>query len=267
MFEVNEEVINICKEAFTRFIGNGLYVGLFFMSILYIIVNMQKEDKKENKIRIVLCVYSIIVLILNLSPVFAKWIINILNEDVTYWRVYWILPLAISIAFMFTEIIFKKEKLKDKGILFVLIIAIIVVSGSYMYNSDDEEKFVKVNNYYKVPDNVLDIVQKVSEDKSDYKKLAGTSAFIIYTRQIDGTILLPEGRTMSGEYNPQSIVTIIHKGDLKAICDYCTAYKCNYLVLEKGKEFPKEYILGYDIKKMYENKEYSLYKFNRIVDK
>jgi len=265
MFEINEEAIEACKGAFTNFIGTGLYIGLFFMSILYVISYMKKEDKKEHKIKIILGVYCIIVLILNLNPLFAKFMISLLKENLTYWRVYWLLPIGISISFMFTEIVFKKEKMKDRILLFVLMICIIVLSGSYMYTSEDQEKFVKVNNYYKVPDDVLDIVEHVSKDNEDYKKLAGIEIFLIYTRQIDGTIIVPEGRSMGGRYVDNSIVTLIQKGSLKEICDYCNQYKCNYLVMNKGTEFPKEYILGYDIKKMYENDTYSLYKFNRIT--
>lgn len=266
MFEVNDTVISVCKEAYERFVGNGLYIGIFFISILYLISNMRKENNKERKIKLILGIYSIIVLIINLTPIWTSFLTSMLRENATYWRVYWLLPIGISIAFMFTEIISKKDSLKDRMIISIVIIGMIVLSGKYMYNSEEMERFIKVENYYKVPNNVLDIINHVSADDNDYKKLAGTELFIIYTRQVDGNIILPEVRILDCNYGDDSIVTLIKEKKLKAICDYCTNKKCNYLVVNNDLEFPKEYILGYDIKELYKNNEYCLYKFNRIVE-
>ena len=265
MFEVSKKTVEVCQEAFTRFVGTGLYIGLFLMSILYVISFMKKNDKKQRKIKIILGFYSIIIFILNLFPVFTKFITTILKETSTYWRVYWLLPLGISIAFMFTEMIYHKEKKIEKAFTFVLIICVIVISGNYMYHLDSKE-FIKVGNYYKVPDSVLDVIEYISKDEGDFKRLVGSEPFLVYTRQIDGNIMLPEARDVSAEYKDWSIVSIIKGGDLKDICDYCRSNNCNYLVLGKLVQFPNEYLLGYDIKKVYENDDYSLYKFNRILE-
>ena len=261
MFKIDESIKMVCSEAFTRFIGSGLYVGLFFIAIVYVISNMRKTDDKENRIKIVIGVYSIIILILNLSPFFTKFITSILKETSTYWRVYWLLPIGIAIAFMFTEIICKKDNKKDRIIITILIACVIILSGKYMYNSYDSEKFIKVDNYYKVPKNVLDIIQYISADDSEYKKLAGGEIFIVYTRQIDGTIILPESRNVNGIYSENSIITLVNKGNIKEIYDYCNEKKCNYLVLNRNIEFPKEYIFENNIKNIYGNEEYMLYKF------
>lgn len=265
MFEVTDNVINVCKEAYDRFVGNGLYIGIFFISILYLISNM-KHDNKERKIRATLGIFSIIILILNLTPIWTSFLTNVLNENDTYWRVYWLLPIGISIAFMLTEIVSKSDSKKDKIIISIIIIFIIILSGNYMYNLEETERFSKVENYYKVPNNVLDIINHVSNDDNNYKKIAGNELFIIYTRQVDGNIIISEGRELDSNYSEGSIVCLIEQNNLKNICDYCIQNCCNYLVLDKGAEFPKEYILSYDIKKMYENDEYCLYKFNRIIE-
>ena len=77
MFEINEDIIKVCKDAFYNFIGNGLYIGLFLMSILYVISYTKKSDNKGNKIRLILGLYCLIVLVLNLTPFFANFIIKI----------------------------------------------------------------------------------------------------------------------------------------------------------------------------------------------
>lgn len=261
MFEINEETINVCKEAFQRFVGSGMYVGLFLISVLYIVSYMKSTDKKEKKIKLIFGIYSIIVLILNLNPFFVRFLTKALSESETYWRVYWLLPIGINIAFLFTEMIFKKEKIKDKIVLFILIILTIILSGEYIYSSEAVEKFAKVNNYYKVPDNVLDIIVHVSDDDSEYKKIAGPEVFMVYTRQIDGNILIVEERSTVGKY---STINVISEGNLESICETCTSKECNYLVLPKNIVLTEEYLLKYDIKKLYENDEYILYKFNRV---
>ena len=261
MFEVEENTINVCNEAFQRFVGSGVYVGLFFISILYIISYLKSNDKKDKNIKLIFAIYCVIVLILNLNPRFTKFIITILKEDVTYWRVYWLLPVGINIAYMFTDMIFQQEKKFSRVILGILIVFMIGISGKYMYSSEQVEKFAKVNNYYKVPDNVLDIIMEVSNDDEDYKKIAGPEVFMIYTRQIDGNIILAEGR---GSYYQGSLINLTNEGSLKDVCEACINKKCNYLVLRKDRELTGEYLLAYDIKKIRENEEYILYKFNRV---
>ena len=265
MFEVDYQTKEICNDAFIKFVGTGLYIGLFFMSILYIIYNMKRSDNKENKIKIVFGFFSIIILVLNLNPIFTIFLTKALNETSTYWRVYWLLPIGISISFMFTDLIFKKEKISERIFLIILIIGCIFLSGNYMYNSDDIEKFMKVNNYYKVPDNVLEIISIVSNDNEEYKKLAGSEEFLVYTRQYDGTILLPESRITDGEYSEYSIVTLLKNSKIDNILMYCIQNSCNYLVINRDiEEISNEYLNKNNMIKLYINDEYILYKFNDI---
>ena len=40
---IDQNTIEIMKQAFERFCGTGMYVALFIMSILYILLNKQKK--------------------------------------------------------------------------------------------------------------------------------------------------------------------------------------------------------------------------------
>ena len=266
MLKISDEIITVCEEAYTRFVGNGVYIGLFFLAILYLFVNMKKEDKKESKIKIVFGVYSILILIINLNHFWTKFLTTLLKETVTYWRVYWLLPVGILCAFLFTEIIYKKENKKEKIFLTIMSICVIILSGKYMYSPNEIEKFTKADNYYKVPKNILETINFVSNDEGEYKKIAGIELFIIYTRQIDGKILLSEERSVTSNYSEYSIIEIIKSFNYKEMCNYCKNNKCNYLVLNKDMEMPEEYMFEYNIKKAFENEEYCVYKFNSIVE-
>jgi hypothetical protein len=262
MLEIDENTSYVCKQSFERFVGTGLYVGLFLMSILYVINHIKKENNKENKIKIILGIYSIIILALNINPVFTKLMIKVTGESDTYWRVYWLLPIGISIAYMFTEIVFMQNKRIHKILNFIVVVAIIILSGDFMYNSDN---FTKVNNYYKVPDTAFDIICYISEEDDDYKKVAGPEVFSVYTRQVDGTILLGQGRKVSEVYGENSIIAYIENEDIENICEYCIKEKCNYLVLKQSTNLSEKYKRKYSINMLYSNEEYSLYKFENIT--
>jgi hypothetical protein len=263
MLKIDELTSSVCKDAFEKFVGTGLYIGLFLISILYILFALKKESSKEKKIKIVLGVYSIIVLAMNLNPIFTKFMIKILGESATYWRVYWLIPIGICIAYMFTEIVFSQEKKRNKILSLILIVAIIILAGDFIYNSDN---FTKVSNYYKVPDSVLDIIFHVSEDDEEYKKLAGPEVFYAYTRQIDGNILICQTRSTVGDYGEDSIINYSELGDIKKICDYCVSRKSNYLVLNNDLKIDDEYMEKYSISNLYSNETYTLYKFENISE-
>ena len=248
---VDEKTINTMLEAFKSFKGTGLYLLLFIASIIFVLFN--KKIKKN--VKIVFGVFSIIIFIINFNPIFTKIYVKIL-EDGVYWRVYWMLPLAISIAFMLTYIIFIKMEKSRKALLIVVIGLLIMVSGDFVYNSDN---FQKVNNYYKIDDELLDIVNYVSNDKGEYKKLLGPSAFEVYTRQIDGTILLSVGRVW-GEAPKGSIVYYINTANYQEIHNFAVKTKTNYIVIENANIKPDDDLSNYDFGKIYENEKYSLYK-------
>ena len=247
----DEKTIKTMIEAYTRFEGTGLYVLLFIASIIFILFN--KKIKKN--VKIVFGVFSIIIFIINLNPIFAKIYIKILGDGV-YWRVYWMLPFAISIAFMLTYIIFIAKEKSRRLLLIVITGLLIVASGEFMYSANN---FKKVNNYYKIDDEIVDIVNFVSNYEDVYKKLAGPSEFEIYTRQIDGTILLAMDRIW-GDPPKGSIVYYIENVNYKELYDSAIAYQANYIVIENSKITPDDNFSNYGYREIYRNEKYTLYK-------
>lgn len=258
---MSEETNNFIKIAYDSFVGNGMYISIFLVSVLYVLNIVNKKDiKHEKKIKASLGYYSIVAFILVITPIFANLMIEVNGEDV-YWRVYWLLPIAITIPYMLTQYIFKNPKLIGKITIGIVAIFLIVLSGKYVYT---EDKFVKVDNYYKFPDDVLDIIQAVSEDEGEYKKLAGPLEFIIYTRQYDGTIILAEPRSFTGKYPPNSIVTYLEKGDLQQIHDKAKSMKCNYVIMNHKVENEDITLVSLGFKVLKQNATYTLYKLDEI---
>lgn len=247
------EEVELIKESFDRFCGTGMYFLLFFISIIFL---CSKKYNNDLRIKIVFGFFSIIILFLNFNPIFTKIMVKV-NGSSVYWRVFWLLPMSIGIIYMFTEMIFYREKKMERIGIITLFILIIIISGKFIYTS---ENFAKVDNYYKIPDYILEIIQHISVDDEEYKKVAGPLEFEIYTRQVDGNILLAEPRSFSGLYDEDSIVTYINEGNFFKIYEKALEIKCNYIIINNN--LKNEDIDNYSFIEICTNEKYTLYKLN-----
>ncbi len=251
MINIFVEEVNIMLEAYKRFAENGLYMGLFLLTLIYFFVHI-KEYKNE---KMFLGIYPIVILLIIWNPLVTKILVKFIGESV-YWRVYWLLPIGISIAYVFTKIIFNLKKKFTKIIACIAILIIVFVSGEFIYT---EKYFKKVDNYYKVPDNILEIILAISEDNENHKSIAGPEEFLIYTRQINGTIKVAEYRDVHGNYAENSIINRIKRGEVKQIAELANKNNWNYLIYPNNvnlQEEPEKY--GFTILK--QNEMYTLYK-------
>lgn len=253
----SEGTLNYIEEAYTRALGTGLYLGMFILAIIFIVLELKKEEK--SRIKIVFGIYSIIILLLNFNPLFANISIRVIGGEV-YWRVYWLLPIGFVLAYVFTELIYKMPSKLKKVLASVLIAFVIIIGGKWVYT---EENFEKVGNFYKVPDAVLGVILHVSADDEDYKQLAGPIDFEIYTRQVDGTIILSEGRSFSGVYSENSIVTHIFNNDYANIYKKAMEIGCNYVVLDNSTKRTDDDLTNYGFINFYQNDTFTVYKLEK----
>ena len=137
--------------------------------------SLKEENKKQKSF---LLIYPIVVFIIVWNPLFAKIMKMIIGADV-YWRMYWLFPIGITIAYIFTEFAFMNSKTSKKIVInLVGAIIVIMLSGKLVYTSDF---FKEVNNPYKIPDEVFEIIDMVSKDNENYKKIIrSTRIYNIY---------------------------------------------------------------------------------------
>lgn len=195
MFEENIEII---KNTFLEFIGSGMYMLLFFIALLYIYL---KEENKKNKA--FLLYTSIIVLLITLNPIFNKVVGKIFTASV-YWRVFWLLPLGITIAYAGVKFI-NSEKTKYKQVVATVgLILIVVVSGKFIYT---KENYFKLGNLYKLPDEDVLVTQLIGADDEEYKKVIAPESLVAHMRQVDASIDLAYRRDPQGKrkFNTYSI--------------------------------------------------------------
>ena len=160
MINIFTKELNIIFESYKRVAENGLYISLFIFALLYLFIHLREKNKS---IKTFLEIYPIVILLIIWNPLFTKILINFIGETV-YWRVYWLLPIGFLLAYVFTRMIFKLEERYQKALASLAIFIIIFMSGEFIYTS---KWFKKVDNYFKVPDHVLEMIFIISEDDEE----------------------------------------------------------------------------------------------------
>ena len=253
-----ERNLELIEQSYQRAGGSAHYLAIFLIAMIFIWTTC-KNDRRD--ISAVFCVFSIIILIINLNPVVSKIWSMVVDRGV-HWRVYWLLPIGYAIAFMMTELIFMPEKALEKIIAVVLCVGAIILNGKNVYT---ESNFAITDNYFKLPDLALEIIFAVSADEEEYKKLAGPEEFTVYTRQVDGKILLEQTRNVGGWYEETSLVKLTAEGISEKIHNQASKKKCNYIVLPKTSIEKEDPLTNYGYEVLKENVKYIVYKFDEKV--
>ena len=246
MFEDNIEIIKYC---FKEFRGTGMYIAIFLISLIYIFV---KSDKKK---RIFFVYYSLFIFLITLNPFFNKAVGSIFKKS-TYWRVFWMLPLGITIAYAGVKLIGESNKKFERIFVSIGLILTIIISGKLIYNKDN---YKQLGNVYKLPDEAVLVAQLLKTDEYEGQKKAYVPETLTpYIRQIDGSINLAYKREPAG-YKGHKFVETLAIGDVKKITDLAKETECNYIVMKKEVKINVDFhYFGYE--KINETDNYIIYK-------
>lgn len=244
------ESINIIKNTFLEYKGSGGYITLYLLSLIYLFL---KEENKEK--RMFFIYFQALIFLVVFNPIFNKIVGPIFKASV-YWRVYWVIPLGITIAYAAVKIIteFENEKLK-KVILCVSFIFIIIINGKFIYT---KENYQEVGNLYKIPDESVLVAQLIGADDEEYKKALVPETLVAYIRQIDSSIELAYKREPTG-YENHKFVTALTIGNTEWITDLAKENNCNYIVMKKETTLTLDFSY-FDFELFNETENYSIYK-------
>ena len=101
---VQEWGLSFVLENFKRFQGEGVFLLLWSISLLLFVLCVKKGWKKG------LIFYFIGLFLTVFNPIFATPVVQILGTDDEYYRLIWLLPITIMIAWMVTFITEKGKK-------------------------------------------------------------------------------------------------------------------------------------------------------------
>ncbi|MBQ8189485.1 MAG: hypothetical protein IJZ44_06870 [Lachnospiraceae bacterium] len=228
--------MNYIFELFRLYAGNGIIMGLYFISWVIVFC---LEKKRDNRIAFVFSAWYVPLVILNplVGMVLDK--LQILPTRIV--RLYWLIPVFFLIAYAMVLLAQKAEGKRFDTVLILLLVALIVISGRYVGN---DNTFEKAENVYKLPAEVIEIVDMINQDAEslgayDERKSVMPLELATYARQYDGTLPLLFGRYPYGNYSGEVYRLMGLEGELDVarIAEYSHADHCCYLVLDSTKEW------------------------------
>ena len=127
-----KEIVTI----FQNYCGSGWYPVLFLAALLYLLVT-----EKKKQIRVVLVESSLVITVLFFLP-FTKTIMNLLGEGETYYRILWLLPMAVVIAYAGIRLFGKHYRIGFVvlALVLVLIAGVLVFVNSINDNLREDRK-------------------------------------------------------------------------------------------------------------------------------
>ena len=250
---ISEENLNLVKESYDRAGGGKHYFALFTIAVLFVILRTKNENKD---ILFAFAIYSIVVIIINLNPVFSRVWSLLVGSDV-YWRVYWILPIGYIVAYAFTECVTMLDNNKKQILILILCVIILMLNGKWVYT---KLNFAEVDNYYKIPDHLLEMLYTIEVDNERIKKVAGTEEVVVYARQVNGMFLIETIRDVSGYYPETSLIKNINELDEIKMNNIIIHNNYNYIICYSEPKKEQTLFADYGFDEICKNDKYVLYK-------
>ena len=219
------------------FIGDGKSIVIIYLISIFIIFIKGTETQKAIGIY-----FPVIMLILVFNPILTKIYLRLVTSS-TYWRLFWLIPIELTIS-LATTIIYDIIKEKNtKFIYIIFVICIICISGKYVYSED--RGFSKFQTIEKIPQYILDEADYIS--KNSFSK-----AIVVappepwescMLRQYTNNINLLYSRNIYKQVNPieDKCIEIYNKIyydnneeiDITLINELASQYNVNWIIIPK----------------------------------
>lgn len=186
------EILRTAWETYAQYNGMAMHMGLFLTALLFLHVFHKTDTERANAY--FLSGYTGVFFLIFFCPLTAKIIMDYCIGADVYWRMFWILPIPVVIAYAFAASLRETVRWKRAALITGMAL-VIMVTGSAVYTS---ENFTKPQNIYKLPQEAVDVCQIIREDARENgieeKKAIVVNELLSYIRQYDGSIQMPYGR-------------------------------------------------------------------------
>lgn len=239
-FDIKQTIEDI-KTLFEYFNGDTIvFFILFIISVIYI-----WKTEKNKKTKDLFTWYVCLILIIIWNPICVKILNKFINFTSMY-RLYYLLPINITIAVAATRFIENRKKMIYKLISLVAVLVIIVYFGNCIF---DETSTIKTNNYYKLPDETVAVAEIIyNDDKFEEKRAVVPYGMSSQINQIYADIYLPYTRVVTnsgaatGEKLPADTddasryepVINLDNGNVEYLGEFSKKHNLNYIVVSKN---------------------------------
>jgi len=165
--------------------GTGFIICLYAAALIYLFI---VEKRKQNRYLVLYMPLSLLLLIYN--PVFYHVYVVYLDDSGTYYRIFWLLPMTVTIGYAAVRAM---EKQKIVGIIIACVA--IILCGGYAYSAKDGSSVNNAENAYHIPDYVIEVCDYIVEDIPGVDVYACVpTEMTFYVRQYNAKINLIYGR-------------------------------------------------------------------------
>ena len=177
-----------CFVALKLYCGNWALLVMFLAASIYIIVTEKSKKKK-----LMLGILPLVILVGFLFPITKKAYVKFFDGD-TYYRLLWLIPMYVTIAYGASKLIFSFKKNMYQRICTVVVVAAIVATGSLVYLN---QYVSRAENLYHIPQSVVHIVDEIAPAEGEPRvRAAFPDELVHFVRQYNTNILMPFGREM-----------------------------------------------------------------------
>ena len=223
-------ILEKAKIMYQYYCGTGSQWLLFAACVFLLFIQIKGKEKQVEKF---LVTYVLIFCGIYACPLTAGIIMKFCVDEDVYWRMFWILPIAIVLAYTGTKLIssISQENKLKKVIAVVMSMLLIAGAGNHVFHLLNKD----VNlGKTKLPLEIEGICVAVKEDAKirmeEEVKIIVPDEFVCYIRQYDGTIKMPYGRRVYS-WN-QKLHDLMNEPSLnaKGLLKKVRKRNCNYLV-------------------------------------
>ena len=236
-----------------------IFWTLLSISSIYLIV---KESDVRKKI--IFGIIPFVVVAGFLFPITKKVYAKTAGAESanTYYRILWIIPMYVTIAYAFTKFIASLKSSVKKRIAVCVVAVVIAITGSCVYAN---EYVFMAENVYHIPQNVIDICDRIApKDGEERIRVAFPPELVYYVRQYNTDILMPYGREyVDNNYYTGVFEVMKAEGVMKTaeLLYYTRIDFDRYIIIPTDKEMDED-ITDFDVKLVDTIDGYNIYEDN-----
>lgn len=154
--ELGLRFVQVCLK---NYWGPCLFLALFAAGLVWTIIAHKKQEPR------VFLFYTLFLLLTAYNPFVVKYLIPKLKFENEYYRLFWILPVAIGVAYYAVRFIFLSKKMGIRVTAGILAVILLIACGSPLTSVMQDLKMPQ--NVYKVPDDLIFACNIIHEDSEE----------------------------------------------------------------------------------------------------
>ena len=215
-------------DTFKAYCGSGILPLLFIACDIYILVTEKIVWKK-----MILGVVPLFIIVMFFMPFTRAVYEKVGMEDGTYYRVLWLVPMGVDVAYAFCRLFERRRKL---GLVVATLVVVVLSGFNLVYRS---QYITKAENRFHIPTAAIDICNLIAPKEGEARVRAACPPELVYfIRQYNTDIMLPYGRDyVEAQWDYWNAVyeqMNIEPGgsyNIEALLETTRQQKCTYVVL------------------------------------